>query len=169
MEKKDKDRASADDRTSRLAERSRRRTNSPIEATPAPRVDALDATPQRTAFSQSTQQDVPIPPTQNAEIKELRTQLAQQQKLIQLMLEQKKDEAATSSTQGFQTPHHPKPKDKEYARLVALSTKKEAAPPVQQSLESFLEAFTSSLSNATSKASISEPAKWDGKDAGYSK
>ena len=110
MERKDinKPRLSADERTARLAERARKQGNSPIQETPAPRIEALDTTPQRQQNIEQQQQEqhkessseVPS----NAELKK---QLEQQKRLIQLLIEKRKQEAEERNiagpTTGFKT------------------------------------------------------------------
>ena len=186
MERKERTKISTEEKAARLAERARRRGESPVHETPAPRVAAIDTTPKREHLPELA----PQPPAQHQEsssvdtdltnahasvsqkeMNELKEQLQQQQRLIQLMMQKRREETAVHppAPTGFHTPNQPKPKDTENARLVAMTAKKDDAKPATPTMESFLDALTQSLTTATTKSSISEPAKWNGKDAGYGK
>ena len=174
METKERRKLSSEERAARQADRARKRDESPIQETPAPRVAALDTTPER-------QQQVIVQDDSGAlapasaiatqqRMQALEDQIQQQQRLINLMMAQKREEKTNvPPTPGFKTPRQPKEKDTEYAKLVAMTAQKNAEPSATPTMENFLDALTKTLSNATTKSSISEPPKWDGKDAGYNK
>ena len=159
---KDKPRLSTDERTARLAARARKQGTSPTRETPAPKVAALDTTPQRQHIDLHQQEPDQGSSSQAPSNAELQQQLEQQQRLIKLLLEKRKEEAeernTTGTTTGFKNPNQPTPQDIEYARLLEMSAAKTTAPQTTPTMEEFLNALTKSLTTATSKSSISEPA-----------
>ena len=151
---KDKPRLSSDERTARLAARARKQGTSPTRETPAPKVAALDTTPQRQHIDLHQQEPDQGSSSQAPSNAELQQQLEQQQRLIKLLLEKRKEEAddrnTAGTTTGFKTPNPPKAKDIEYARLVEMSTEKTTAPQTTPTMENFLDALTKSLTTAPS-------------------
>ena len=86
-----------------------------------------------------------------------------------MMAQKKEEKASVPPTPGFKIPRQPSAMDTEYAKLFEMTTKNDDGPTAAPTMEHFLEALIKSLTTATTKSSLSNPAKWNGKDAGYSK